>query len=59
MRTTAPGTKRIGLTGPVVLITLGLLFLAVNFNFVEDIARLWPVALIAGGVALMFDRFRN
>lgn len=51
--------KRIGLTGPVVLITLGLLFLASNFNLADDLARLWPVAMIAAGAAMLIDRIRH
>lgn len=60
MQTSVPETgRRFGVTGPVVLITMGALFLAVNFGLVDDLGKLWPVALIAGGVALLFDRLRK
>jgi hypothetical protein len=60
MQTSAQVTKRrIGLTGPVVLILLGGAFLASNFDLIDNIARLWPLALIGVGVAQLIDRMRR
>ncbi|HWZ42256.1 MAG TPA: DUF5668 domain-containing protein [Candidatus Saccharimonadales bacterium] len=44
-----------GLTGPVVLITLGALFLMENFQ-VLDSEKTWPVILIVIGLSIFARR---
>ena len=43
---------------PVILIAIGLLFLLNNLNLIRfyDIARFWPVFLIAIGVYMLYAR---
>lgn len=47
--------------GPVVLIAIGVLFLLNNFNLIHfyDIARFWPVFLIALGAYMLYTRLTN
>ena len=47
--TPAPTRRRGGLMGPVVLITLGVLFLAGQLNWEYSFWELWPVLLIVIG----------
>ncbi len=48
-------------TGPIILIGLGVLFLLANFGLLrsEWFGRVWPLALIALGVWILFSRFRT
>ena len=53
--------RRSGLVGPTILIGLGLLFLLNNLGVLSwaiwpEIARLWPLLLIAVGLDLLFGR---
>lgn len=50
--------------GPVILILIGVIFLANNLGFMgwdvwSTLWRLWPVLLIAAGVDIMFGRNHN
>jgi len=47
--------RRRGLMGPVVLITIGFLFLADRLNPFLSFARLWPVILLAIGVVKIIE----
>jgi len=44
-----------GLMGPVVLITLGLLFLAPKLGIGYGFGRLWPLLLIVIGLVKLFE----
>ena len=46
---------RLGLTGPVVLIALGVLFLLGQFVPDWGVGRTWPVLLIVIGLAKLFE----
>ncbi len=48
------GCRRSGLTGPVMMVTIGTLFLIANYTRL-DFGDLWPVILIVMG-GLMFLR---
>jgi phage shock protein C len=48
--------NRGGLTGGIILIVLGLLFLAQQFVPGLDLFRLWPLVLIAIGLSIIFRR---
>jgi len=48
--------RRGGLLGGIILILLGLIFLAQQFYPGIDIGRLWPVILIIIGVSIIFRR---
>ncbi len=54
-------TRRRGVVGPVILIAMGLVFLANNLGLLgwevwSVLWRLWPVWLIAGGLDILFGR---
>lgn len=56
-----PRRRRTSLVGPVILVLLGLAFLAQNlgifqFNVWEAMWRLWPVWLIAAGLDMLVGR---
>jgi Domain of unknown function (DUF5668) len=55
----ADGTKHP--TGPVILIGLGVLFLLANFGVLQRawFGKVWPLALIALGVWILYGRFRT
>ena len=44
--------------GPILLMGLGVLFLLNNFDILHfyQIARFWPVALIAMGAYMLYER---
>jgi hypothetical protein len=46
------------LAAPVILIVIGTLFLLHNLDllFLRDVARFWPVLLIAAGIFLLYQR---
>ena len=48
-------------TGPLVLITIGVIFLVDNLNLVWwwRMGNLWPLILIAVGVGMMMGRLRH
>lgn len=52
--------KHVNLVGPTVLILVGVVFLMNNLGWTQisvwDLARLWPVLLIAGGVELLLGQ---
>ena len=50
---------RRGMTGPIIMIGIGALFLARNFGLGFDIGRWWPVLLIVVGGGLLIDRLNN
>ena len=45
----------------LLLIVIGVLFLVDSLNLIEGVgfAELWPVLLIAVGVAIIYDRVRR
>jgi hypothetical protein len=45
----------------LLLIVIGVLFLVDSLNLIEGVgfAELWPVLLIAIGVAIIYDRVRR
>ena len=47
--------------GPLVLIGIGILFLLNNFNLIHfyDIAKFWPLFLIALGAYMLYSRLTN
>jgi hypothetical protein len=49
------------MAGPLVLITIGAIFLVDNLNLIWwwRFSRLWPLILIAVGVGLMLGRLRH
>jgi hypothetical protein len=47
--------RRRGLMGPVVLITIGFLFLADRLAPFLSFGRLWPVILLAIGAVKIFE----
>jgi hypothetical protein len=47
--------RRHGLTGPVILIVLGIMFLADQFLPGWGIGRTWPVLLVVMGVLKLLD----
>ena len=54
-------TRRGGLVGPIILITLGVVFLMNNLGVLDwsvwvVIFRLWPVLLVAAGLDLLLGR---
>ncbi len=55
----APSAPRESIMGGVILITLGLLFLARNLIPWFDFSDYWPVILIAIGVALIWRSRRS
>jgi hypothetical protein len=50
-----PSLSRRSLTGPVFLITVGVVFLIGEFVPEWDIERTWPVLLIVIGALKLFD----
>ncbi|NOR90642.1 MAG: hypothetical protein GQ524_10360 [Anaerolineales bacterium] len=53
--------RRPGITGPIILISLGVLFLLNNLGFIElnlwdVIVRFWPILLIAIGLDILIGR---
>jgi membrane-bound ClpP family serine protease len=53
-----PGTSissRLSLTGPVILITIGVMFLMEEFVPECGISRTWPILLIVFGVLKLID----
>ncbi len=53
-----PSPRRVRLTWPVVLITLGLLFLLDEFAPSWGFDRTWPVLLVVIGVLMLFESGR-
>ena len=47
--------RRRGLMGPVVLITVGFLFLLDRLNPMLSFGRMWPVILLAVGAVKLFE----
>jgi len=50
-----PLLRRASLTGPVILVTLGLMFLVDEFVPGWGISRTWPVLLIVIGALRLLD----
>ena len=43
----------------MVVILLGLIFLAQNFGYMDDVlnfSNIWPVFMVIGGLYMMFNR---
>jgi len=55
---TPPTTSRISLMGPVILITLGVMFLLDQFIPGWNIGRTWPVLLVVIGALKLVDSTR-
>ncbi len=53
-----PSSQRGGLTGPVILITLGVMFLVEEFVPHWAFNRTWPVLLVVIGVLKLIDSGR-
>lgn len=49
------GGRGVRLTGPILLVTLGLLFLIGQFVPYWDVGRTWPVILIVIGLAKLLE----
>ncbi|MFQ6054488.1 MAG: LiaI-LiaF-like domain-containing protein [Methanosarcinales archaeon] len=48
--------KRSGITFPLILITIGVIFLLNNFGFIPyDIWDLWPLILIIIGLGMLYN----
>jgi len=47
-----------GLMGPLMLITIGVIFLAAQYSH-YNIADLWPVLLIVAGIVLVAQSFAS
>lgn len=58
MSSTTPTPRRASLMGPVVLITLGVMFLLAQFLPGWGIGRTWPALLIVIGVLKLVDANR-
>lgn len=56
--TPSPHPRRTGLTGPVILIVLGLMFLLDQLVPGWGIGKTWPVLLVTIGVLKLVDSFR-
>ena len=52
---TEPRRRRHGLTGPIILIVLGVMFLAGQFLPGWGIGKTWPVLLVVMGVLKLLD----
>lgn len=48
-------SRRLGLTGPVLLIALGIMFLVGQFVPEWGVGRTWPVILIVIGLARLIE----
>ena len=57
VRTQHHGLRRTrhGLMGPVILITIGVIFLVSQFFPDWGVGKTWPVVLIATGLAKLFE----
>jgi cell wall-active antibiotic response 4TMS protein YvqF len=55
---TSSTRRRVSLTGPVLLITLGVIFLLDQFVPGCGISRTWPVLLVVFGVIKLLDSTR-
>jgi membrane-bound ClpP family serine protease len=55
---TQPSRRRASLTGPVILITLGVVFLVDQFVPGWGISKTWPVLLVVIGVVRLLDSTR-
>lgn len=53
-----PSTHRASLTGPVVLITVGVMFLLDEFVASWSIGKTWPALLVVIGVLKLLDSAR-
>jgi len=47
------------LTGGLIVLGIGVLFLLRNFGIIPDIGDMWPVILIIIGVALVVGSFKG
>lgn len=47
--------RRYGLTGPVILVSLGVIFLVGQFVPAWGVARTWPVLLIVIGITKLLE----
>jgi hypothetical protein len=54
----SPTTGRLSLMGPVILITLGIMFLVDQFIPGWNIGRTWPAMLVVIGVLKLVDSTR-
>jgi hypothetical protein len=48
-----------GITGPLMIIAVGTIFLVGQFLPEFDFGKMWPVLLIVAGVAGLFHRTRR
>ncbi len=52
--------KRKGITGPLILIAIGLIFLLHNFDLIPyGFGDLWPLILIVIGIGCLYDALVN
>jgi membrane-bound ClpP family serine protease len=55
---TTPSSHRLSLTGPVILITLGVIFLLEEFVPHLGFRKTWPVLLVVFGILKLIDSTR-
>lgn len=53
-----PPTYRVSLTGPIILITLGVIFLLEEFVPHLGFRKTWPVLLVVFGILKLLDSAR-
>ena len=53
---TQPQSQQRGLIGPIMMVLVGTIFLIGRFVPYWGFEELWPLLLIGGGIAAMFDR---
>ena len=58
LTTTPPTMRRFSLTLPVMLITVGVMFLMDHLLHGWGISKTWPVLLVVGGVLQLIDARR-
>lgn len=51
--------KRHSLTGGIIVLGIGLLFLLVNLDVIPPMRKSWPIFLIIVGIALVVARIRR
>ena len=55
---TTPSSRRLSLTGPVILIGLGVIFLLEEFVPHLGFRKTWPVLLVVVGILKLMDSAR-
>lgn len=57
----APGKEDLSLFSAIVVLVMGIIFQLANFDLItyRQITRLWPLALIAFGIKIVFNYFKR